>query len=379
MSEYARRNPVTEIDTDNDGTTRSHVAKLGRKQYMSSDDRMPAFAGLAKSTGGFLAENENGMTLEQAMKAGKMDFRVEFQDKVSIQEKVEDVQITPDGVTKGEKTITTTYPYRGTRAFWEGREDEPVGLGMVKGRYQIVQPVQAGELGQAIMDEGGANVVAAGIYGEPLGTRSYLAFKLPEGLTIGGEDRHDLYLTILNSYDGTSGLTGLLAPIRIRCTNMTTATFGRKVANRFSFKHSGDTTRKIQDAREALGLATEWVAHFKRSAEILLATPMSLTEIEAFVEKMLPTPAKVSTGAGERNWVSKRIALKRVITEAETNAFGRGTAYAAFNGAIEYADFLAPTQSGGAAGELSRYTRILQGGETEKFKLRAADLLGVGK
>lgn len=367
MSDYTRTSPVTEIGTDADGTTTFEIRKIGRRDYMDFNNRMPAFTGLAKATGGWLAENEGGMTLDRAMVAGRMNYTVSFQDKIEVTE------MTEDGVT------TTAYPYRGTRAVWDDRPNEPVGLGMVKNRYQIVQPAQAGELGQAIMDVGGANVVAAGIYGEPMGARSLLAFKLPEGLTIGGEDRHDLYLTILNSNDGSSGLTGLFAPIRLECTNMTTATFGRKAANRFSFRHSGDTTKKVQDAREALGVATEWVEHFKRSADKLLTTPMSTSEVEAFVEKVLQTPATVTTKAGEQGWADKRVALKQIITQAETNAFGRGTAYAVFNGATEFADWFAPTRSDGQKGALSRYTRILEGGETEKFKLRVGQLLGVGK
>jgi phage/plasmid-like protein (TIGR03299 family) len=365
MSGYTRRTPVTQTGTAADGTVTAEVKNIGRSQHMTQNGRLPAFAGLAKATGGFYAENQGGMTLDRAMEAARMNFTVKFQDKVQV------TTLNSDGAT------TVSYPQRGTYGEWPG--GDVAGFGFVGGTYQIVQPAEAGELGQAIMDEGGANVVAAGIYGNPAGCRSYLAFQLPEGLTIGGQDRHDLYLTILNSYDGTSGLTGLFAPIRFACTNMTTATFGRKVANRFSFRHSGNTTQKVKEAREALGVATEWVDYFKLSAETLLATPMSDSEITQFVEALLPTPAKVTTDKGERDWAERRVALKKVITLADTNEFGRGTAYAAFNGAIEYADFLTPTQAGGNAGDIARYTRILQGGPTEKFKLRAGELLGVGR
>jgi len=367
MSSYIRTSPVTQLGTDADGITTSQIRKIGRRDHMDFANRMPAFVGLAKATGGFYAENEDGMTLDAAMVAARMNYEVKFQKDVSV------TTLSEDGVT------TVTYPQRGTYGEWPGKET--VGFGFVGDRYQIVQPAEAGELGQAIMDVGGANVVAAGIYGSPQGSRSYLAFKLPEGLTVGGHDgdRHDLYLTILNSYDGSTGLTGLFAPIRIDCTNMTTATFGRKVANRFSFRHSGDTAKKVEDAREALGVATEWAEHFKRSAEKLLATPMSVSEVEAFVEKVLATPATVTTKSGERGWADKRIALRQIITQADTNAFGRGTRYAAFNGAIEFADWINPTKSDGDKGRITRYTRILEGGETEKFKLRVGQLLGVGK
>lgn len=366
MSGYVTTNPVREHGTDTDGTRTASVAKLGRHtHYISRDDRMPAFAGLAKSTGGFYAENQDGMTLGRALRAARMDFRVESQDKIEVTE------MTPEGLT------TTTYPYRGTRALWEGREHEPVGLGMVKNRYQIVQPAQAGELGQAIMDESGANVVAAGIYGKPVGAQTYMAFKLPGGMTIGGEDTYDLYLTILNSFNGASGLTGLMAPIRLACTNMTTVTFGRRTANRFVIRHSGNTENKLVHARNALGIATEWTSRWKIEAERLLATPITDAELDAFLEKAMPTPATVKTDAGERNWTDKRFAVKHVITRSETCEFGRGTAYAALQGVHEWADWMTETRAAGTAGDVARYTRIINGTAFERVKIRAGELLGV--
>jgi phage/plasmid-like protein (TIGR03299 family) len=369
MSDYTFRTPVSDDTTDADGTRTAAVDKIGRMQHISRDGRMPAFVGLAKATGGFYAENEGGMTLEAAMKAARMDYRVEFQDKIQVTE------LTENGTT------TTTYPYRGTRALWDGKENEPVGLGMVKSRYQLVQPVEAGELGQAVMNQAeGATVIAAGIYGDPVGAKSYLAFKLPEGLTIGGEDRHDLYLTILNSYDGNSGLSGLFAPIRLACTNMTTVTFGKKVTNRFTFKHTGDVNDKLVQAREALGVASEWSALWKREAERLLSIELVGSELDTFIERVLPTPTgrnAPKTDKGERGWSRKRLAIRHIITEADTCEFGRGTAYAALQGVHEWADWFTETQQLGAVGNITRYTRTLNGTDTEKIKLRAATLLGV--
>lgn len=368
MGDYTHRNPLTEDTTSADGTRTAYVEKLGRSNYIAEDDRLPAFVGLAKATGGWYAENEGGMSLEEAMRAGRMNYRVEFQDKIEVTE------LTPNGPT------TTHYPHRGTRAIWDNDPMNPVGLGMVKSRYQLVQPQEAGALGQAVMATGGANVIAAGIFGDPLGARSYLAFKLPQGLTIGGEDRHDLYLTILNSYDGSSGLTGLFAPIRLACTNMTTVTFGRKVSNRFSFRHSGDIEDKLEDARAALGIAADWSELWKRESERLLATPLAGTELDLFLEKVLPTPTGASapkTDKGAQNWADKRFQMKQIITYAETCEFGRGTAYAALQGVHEWADWKSETKDSGLAGHIARFTRNVVGTDMEKTKLRAAELLGV--
>lgn len=364
MAQYTT-NPVTELGVDENGTRLAEVANIGKKHHMATrGERLPAFALLAKSTGGFLAENEDGMDLDQAMLAARMNFRVEFQNNIEV------IETLPDGVTK------TRYPHRGTRAFWDG-DPNPVGMGMVLSRYQIVQPRQTGELGQALMKNSGANVVAAGIHGSPLGSKTYLAFKLPGELTIGGSDKHGLYLTILNSYNGTTGLTGLFAPIRETCTNMVTITFG-KVANRFTFRHSGNVDRKQEDALEALGVAQEWTAAWKRAAERLLAWKMSEEDLDNYLEKVLSAKESASSKV-QAGVEGKRLMMKQIITTHDTCEFGRGTAYAALQGVQEWSDWFYPTQKKGTAGDIARCTRILNGtgNEGEKLKLHAASLLKI--
>jgi phage/plasmid-like protein (TIGR03299 family) len=361
MAGYTRHNPVHEAGVDAAGTSTAEIARLGKLDFYDRSERMPAFVGLAKSTGGFYAENQAGMTIEAAMKAARMDFEVRFQDNFTA------TSFDEHGTT------TVTYPFRGTYGIWP--DGTTAGMGMVGSRYQVVQPVQAGELGQAIMDEGGANVVAAGIYGDPRGAQTYMAFKLPEGITIGEEDVHDLYMTVLNSFNGSSSITGLLAPIRQACTNMTTINFGA-TKNRFKFRHSGVIEDKLTDARKALGLAGTWREKFETAAERLLAMPMSGSDIDTFLLKALETPQTVTTPAGEQNWTNRRFEVKQIITRSETCEFGRGTAYAVMQGVHEWADWVKPTKSSGGDGVISRFTRILDGdNDTEELKVRAAALL----
>lgn len=368
MTEYTRNNPVTETGASADGTVTAEVAALGRKtEFLSRNDRrLPAFAGLAKTTGGFYAENQGGMTLPEAMRFAQMNYEVEFQSPIEVTE------ITAEGVTK------TTYPGRGTRAVWEGNP-QPVGLGIVGDRYQLVQPREAGELGEQLMQASGATVVAAGIYGRPRGSQTYLAFKLPETLTIGGKngDEHDLYLTILNSFNGTSGLIGLFAPIRLACTNMTTATFGKGVQNRFTIRHSGDIEKKKLAAMEALGVAQEWTAIWKEQAEVLLKKSMTDKALDRFLVELLGINEQDTTSRAAQAKLNQRLTMKQIITQSDTCEFGRGTAYAALQGAQEWADWFSGTKASGELGDITRYTRTLNGGATEKLKLRAASLLSV--
>jgi hypothetical protein len=71
------------------------------------------------------------------------------------------------------------------------------------------------------------------------GAKTYGAWELGEGMSIGGGDPYRNFVTIVNTHDG-NGTYGLLAPIRLGCTNQTNATFGRKATPRFTIRHVGE-------------------------------------------------------------------------------------------------------------------------------------------
>jgi phage/plasmid-like protein (TIGR03299 family) len=348
--------PTAGLHTDLDGDTVGEVGRAGG-HYMPGG-RLPAFVGLARYSGGSYVESDKGMRLKTAIRKARMDYTVQFEKPVSHVK-------MPDG-----RTVTVEYPHRGTVAVWPN--GEATALGTVKSKYTICQNDEAARMGQQIIKEGGANVVAAGVYGDPFGAKTYMAFKLPQELVIGGEDPFDLYLAILNSHDGESALSALFAPIRIACTNMTTATFGAGVKNRFRLRHSGTMEYKIAEVQRALEISYRWTEDWKREAELLLRTPLAGEELNGFLRDVMPTPER---GKGEKsasNWDARRMELKTVITQAETNEFGRGTAYAAYNGVTEWVDFYRPVAN---AAPTARLKSVLDGGEHEKYKINAFTLL----
>lgn len=356
MATKTKPSPTAGLADDHDGDTVGKVTKAGG-HYMPGR-RFPAFVGLARSSGGTYVESSRGMRLDTAIRKAGMDYTVQFEKPVSH------IRM-PDG-----RTVTVEYPQRGTVAVWpDGRAE---ALGTVKSKYTICQNDEAARMGQAVMDEGGANVAAAGVYGEPYGAKTYMAFRLPDGLMIGGEDPYDLYFTILNSHDGESALSALFAPIRLRCTNMTTATFGAGVKNRFKLRHSGSMEWKIAEVQRALEISYRWTQDWKQEAELLLRTPLEGEALDGFLRDVMPTPERVTSTIGASNWDDRRLQLKTIITQAETNEFGRRTAYAAFNGVVEWVDFYRPVSDDNPA---TRLKSVLDGGEHEKYKVNAFSLL----
>lgn len=349
---------VSNDTTDETGTRTLTVAGGFRGDHTDfgpGAGRMPAFIGLAREAGGAYVENTEGLHIDEALKRAGLDFTVKLADFT---------------VTDGADVLPNPSNLRATVGTWtDGRKTV---LGAAGPGYTPVQPVQAAHFGQAVLDEGGATVVAAAAYGEPRGSRMYLALKLPEGLLIGGDDPHDLYLTIGNSFNRTTGLWGCIAPIRNKCTNQTTATFFG-IAHRFAIRHTGDMEYRIGDVRRTLDLTNTFAEAYDQAAKQMLSVPMGRIEVAAFVDKLMPTPADVISERGAQGWDDKRAAVCTLITDGPLNEFGRGTRYAAYQGVAEWVDHVKDAKT-----RYGQYMRLVDGGETEKVKIAAGRLLMAG-
>lgn len=339
--------------TATDGTTVVEITDQTRDESR----RLPSVLALAKATGGLYAENLTGMTVPRALAAAGLDFTVAKHGPISV----------PAGDTR----IEGLDRMRATAAHWpDGRP--PTLLGVVGRNYPVAQPMQAAEFGQILLDEGGATIVAVCAYGDPRGSRMVMAFKLPEGLMIGGVDPYDVYLFVGNSFNRETSLWGCVAPVRIDCTNQAAATFG-KLANRFTIPHRGDMEHKVADARRTLEITGTFTEAFAKNAELMLDAPMVGADVDEFLRELFPTPDTVKTGRGEDAWDARRNSVATIIRTGEQNTVGRGTRYAAYQGVVEWVDHYSP-----ATAPIKRLSRLVDGGEPERVKTRAASLLLAG-
>jgi phage/plasmid-like protein (TIGR03299 family) len=369
-------------DLLSDGTT---VREFEPGDRMRDDTRrIPAFAALAQRTGGVYVENDLGMGVEDALRAAGLDFVVRKHGPIGVRVPGGDyVQLgdgdlsdwtgrpDDDGAPAGPvelEEIEGLAHLRATVAVWPGQPDRPKRmLGVVGRGYPVVQPHQAAELVQAIVDESGGNVVAVCAYGEPRGSQMLLAVKMPDGILVAGRDPHDLYAIIGNSWNRASSLWGCVAPIRLECTNQVAATFGA-LANRFQMPHRGDMASKVDEARMALQITGTFAQRYAAAAEQMLNTPLAGADIDRYVEELFPSPEDGGKRAQD-NAVRRRRHITDLIRGGKHNQFGVGTAYAAYQGVVEWLDYDKPAQS-----ERGRASRLVDGGEIERLKQRAARL-----
>ena len=326
-----------------------------------SNGRVPAFLGLAERTGGVYLENPP--SVREALERTHLDFQVEMLPHIT-----ERVTITDDGVTT--ERVELPHKRTTTAVFRDGRPS--VGFESVSPGYTPVQNADGLSMGENIA---GGSLVALGAFGQPVGARTYAAFKLDEGLSVGGRDGngdpYDLFVTVINSHDKSFGLTVTLAPIRLGCTNQTYATFGGKLQPKYSIRHTAGATEKVDEIRRALGLFDRWEAAFAGMAEELLATQMNVDAFMRYQHKVLMVPDdQDQLTPRQRQIVKVRDEELLQILHGQTNAFGEGTAYAGYNAMVEYSDFASRVKGGDGGRELTRMTRIMSG-QTEKVKDRA--------
>ena len=231
--------------------------------------------------------------------------------------------------SKSYKTISDVYA--------TVRTDTNDALGVVKGRYSIVQNYDAGDMLDVLLDDGSAKIVAAGAWAH--GALGFVVAKIPADVLIGGEPVQSFFV-ITWSHDGSRPVTISTRMIRPACANtFPVIVFSRahKAGQpRFVVRHVGDTRLKVQQAREALQIGFSAASTFGADALRLLDTPMTALDALKLTEELLPTKDDPDAKAGKT--IVRRNAILELFGQSENLTNVRGTAWAYVNAVAEYAD-----------------------------------------
>lgn len=308
-------------------------------------DRLPYFVGAARHHGKVFHEP---VDVIDAIEASGLDYIVTVS--------TEDV-VAPVAVPGGTVNITMT----GHKGVIRINSDGTRGpLGVVKSAFRACQNSDGFDFAQSLLDDFDANVVAAAAYGTPIGSRAYLALRLNETLMAGGEDPHDVYVVVTNAHDGDAALTARVAPIR-RSTQTEVATTFTGAPMAYPLRHTGDLNAKMRDAVGTMSMVKHWVKTYESATFALLAERMSEAEFAEFAKRVLPTPPGAKD-RGAQQWAERRATLTYLFAKAPTQAFGRGTRYAAFTALCEYVDYYSNTRGGNPSDV--RAERLLTGRAT---------------
>lgn len=163
------------------------------------------------------------------------------------------------------------------------RDSDRKVLGVVTGRYKVVQNREAFAFTDRLLGEGVRYETAGSLQG---GRRVWLLAHMPHEYIISGE-RFSPYLLFSNTHDGSGAVKAALTPIRVVCQN--TLNLALSTARRsWSMMHTGDVKGKIQEAEETLLMAEDYMDKLGQEFEALRKTRLTDKAVRDYIEILLP-------------------------------------------------------------------------------------------
>ena len=118
------------------------------------------------------------------------------------------------------------------------------------------------------------------------GKKVWVLARMPHEYIISGE-RISPYLLFSNTHDGSGAIKVALTPIRVVCNN--TLNLALRTAKRsWSMIHTGDIKGKMQEAKDTLLLAEDYMDSLGKEFEQLRKIKMTDKQVMEYIEILLP-------------------------------------------------------------------------------------------
>lgn len=196
-------------------------------------------------------------------------------------------------------TITSNPVYDGNGIVIPGykantRDTDGKVIGIVSGRYQIVQNTEAFEFTDSLIGGEVKYETAGSLKG---GRQIWLLARMPNR-KIAGDD-FEPYICFTNTHDGSGAVRACMTPVRVVCNNtLNMALSGAKRS--WSARHLGNIQSKLEEARQTLELADEYLEKLSEEAEILAGEKFTDAQAGEALSKLFPvekgdTPRQIRT------------------------------------------------------------------------------------
>jgi phage/plasmid-like protein (TIGR03299 family) len=247
------------------------------------------------------------------------------------------------------------------------RQDNRKVFGITSDRYVPIQNVQAADVLDALVTEGGAHVEVAGALFE--GRRCWALAHIPQDFEVVRGDLVKPYVLLAWGHDGKHGLAAKLTPIRVVCNNTLTAAGlggGQKWSESADVyvRHTGDAKIHVEAAQKALGLVRKQVAQTAEAYLALAGRGLGVVEAKDYFAGVFPVPdesivlgpkdeepnASVHAELYEAKlarWNEHQAKLLALYEQGAGHSFAAGTAWGAYNAVTEWADHVYPVKANG--------------------------------
>ena len=216
------------------------------------------------------------------------------------------------------------------------RDSDRKVLGVVTDRYRVIQNDEAFAFTDELLGAGVKYETAGSLQG---GRKVWLLAHMPHEYIISGE-RISPYLLFSNTHDGSGAIKVALTPIRVVCQN----TLNLALANAkrsWSMIHTGDIKEKMQEAKDTLFLAENYMDELGKEFEALRMKRLTDKQVMEYIEILLPIEDG-STPQQEKNMKRLREDMKiRYFDAPDLQGVGKN-AYRFVNAVSDFATHAEP-------------------------------------
>ncbi len=215
------------------------------------------------------------VTAKEAMDLARLNWTVEQHE---VHAHIPTGMDTPD--------LTTIIPGKVANV----RMDTGEALGIVGGRYHVVQNSEAFDFFDEIIGKGDAHYHTAGsLYN---GRKIWALARLNRDICIGGDtdEKIDPFVTLVNGHDGNTAVSVYTTPIRVVCQNtLQWSMEGTK--NMWKGRHTPSITDKARDARDMLGFSNAYFDELQALGDSLIVQKIDRVSFQRMLDMLVPLPS----------------------------------------------------------------------------------------
>lgn len=287
------------------------------------------------------------MTVEEALKVGNLDWEVE---KRPIMTADPEMVIIPNCYAVGRVGPETNSD--GSKAFVPFEST-------VKGRYTIVQNVDAFNFFNTAIHDGAACIETVGALGN--GEKVFAMARVPGGFEPIPGEHMERYILLSTSHDGSANIMAAFTTVRVVCWNTLSAAIteasasqkkrkkGSKRNDIVKIRHTKSAQKRIDEAHLVLESSKAYWDKLSEAYRQMVKKDMTRLDVMAFVEEMFPgKKTKLPSANGgfvEVEQVATRTQNNRekVLDLFEGQALGSnsrisGTTYQMYQAITQYID-----------------------------------------
>lgn len=254
------------------------------------------------------------------------------------------------------------------------RDDDGTPLDVVGKDYQVFQCDDMFDIGDVIAQDGNP-YETGGVLGA--GEKTWLLMKRPDYFEAVKGDKVDSFVLISNSFDGSASLRIFPTSIRVVCQNTLNVAIqsvkGQKFATNYCIRHTQTMMQRVETVKESLLAAKEQFGLLKNASQVLAAKQMNTQKVETFLKTLL----KSTKGQDTKRVLNQREAIEGYFNYGTGNTMSgvKGSAWAMFNGVVEWVDYGKTTRKCNGTTEHDARTDSLLFGNGARLKQTAMDLL----